>query len=423
MKKLLSFIALLLAIGFALSCKGAPPPVEPPPVVAPPPPPPPPPPPEVESGDKEGPVLTAAFDSGLFSPNRDGKNDEIVINLTAEDESDIWSWMLKIFDPESNQLFYEMSGQGAPPVELLWDGRSNNYDLERAGELVQSSSNYTYSFSATDSIGNTSEIKGTVAIPDIAGPVLSAKFSPEFFSPDEDGENDELFITLNAEDVSGVQSWTIKIFQPNSTSNLFYETSGDGAPPAKLTWDGRSNTSGQTGELVQSASDYGWAFSAVDTRDNENTIRGSVETGALSPIKVDILVIKDGDRLKVQVPSIVFAANSGGFDGLPPEVIENNDYILGRIATVLNKFETYKVDVEGHTNPVARSQRERQREQVTDQRLSTQRAQTVVDYLVNLGVDSSRLKAVGIGGARTLVPFEDRENWWKNRRVEFILIK
>ncbi|GHT73653.1 hypothetical protein FACS1894124_2360 [Spirochaetia bacterium] len=218
---------------------------------------------------------------------------------------------------------------------------------------------------------------------------------------------------------SSVQSWKIKIFEPNSTNNLFYETSGDGTPPAELTWDDRNNASGQAGDLVQSASDYGWAFSTADTRGNENTIRGSVETGALSPIKVDILVIKDGDRLKVQVPSIVFAADSGGFDGLPPEVIENNEYILGRIATVLNKFETYKVDVEGHTNPVARTQRE----QVTDQRLSTQRAQTVVDHLVTLGVDSGRLKAVGIGGARTLVPFEDRENWWKNRRVEFILIK
>jgi outer membrane protein OmpA-like peptidoglycan-associated protein len=53
----------------------------------------------------------------------------------------------------------------------------------------------------------------------------------------------------------------------------------------------------------------------------------------------------------------------------------------------------------------------------------------VVDHLVNLGVDKSRLTATGIGGARTLVPYADasgkpnRDNWWKNRRVEFILIK
>jgi outer membrane protein OmpA-like peptidoglycan-associated protein len=47
----------------------------------------------------------------------------------------------------------------------------------------------------------------------------------------------------------------------------------------------------------------------------------------------------------------------------------------------------------------------------------------VVDYLVNLGVARSRLSPVGIGGARPLVPYEAHDDWWKNRRVEFILLK
>jgi outer membrane protein OmpA-like peptidoglycan-associated protein len=44
-----------------------------------------------------------------------------------------------------------------------------------------------------------------------------------------------------------------------------------------------------------------------------------------------------------------------------------------------------------------------------------------VDYLVGLGVERARLSSVGIGGDRPIVPFEDRDNWWKNRRVDFIL--
>jgi outer membrane protein OmpA-like peptidoglycan-associated protein len=259
---------------------------------------------------------------------------------------------------------------------------------------------------------------GPQAEPDTTGPVLSAAFSADFFSPDGDGENDVMYITLNAEDDGGIYSWMIRIYEPNSTDHLFYEMSGIGAPPARLSWDGRSNI---TGELVQSASDYDCSFSATDNAGNVSTIHGVIQ--------VDILVIREGDRLRVQVPSIVFGSNSGGFDGLAEDVVENNMYILTRIAAVLNKFRTYKVQVEGHTNPLAQTEREKQREQVTDQLLSTQRAQTVVNYLVDLGVDSSRLSAIGVGGARTIVPYADeqgrpnRDNWWKNRRVEFLLIK
>ncbi|MFP3041144.1 OmpA family protein [Treponema primitia] len=221
-----------------------------------------------------------------------------------------------------------------------------------------------------------------------------------------------MHITLSAEDESGIWSWMIEIYEPNSTDHLFYQMSGSGEPPTELTWDGRSNING---EIVQSASDYACSFSATDTVGNVSTIQGIIQ--------VDILVIREGDRLRVQVPSIVFGANSGSFDGLASDVVENNMYILARIAAVLNKFATYKVQVEGHTNPVGRTEKEKKAEQETDQLLSTQRAQTVVNYLADLGVNKSRLTASGIGGARTIVPFEDRDNWWKNRRVEFILVK
>jgi outer membrane protein OmpA-like peptidoglycan-associated protein len=371
-------------------------------------------------------VLSAAVSPELFSPNGDGENDELFITLSAEDESGIWSWIIEIYEPSDQEaasaetLFYQMSGAGSPPSSLTWDGRSNS--TARAGELVQSDSEYTYSFSATDNSGRESTLPGKITVSDIKGPELSVSFSPELFSPDGDGENDELFVTLGAKDPAGVRSWGIKIYEPSD--NLFFTIESEGEPPAELTWDGRSNI---TGELVQSASDYTWVFSATDNLNNVSARRGSLSTDDPPPIKVDILVIRDGDRLKVQVPSIVFGANSGGFDGLAPEVIENNEYILGRIAAVLKKFETYKVQVEGHANPT--SLRPSAREAREDLALSEKRARTVLNYLVSLGVDSNRLTASGAGSAHPAVPFAtadgkpNRENWWKNRRVEFILIK
>ena len=101
----------------------------------------------------------------------------------------------------------------------------------------------------------------------------------------------------------------------------------------------------------------------------------------------------------------------------------NNDAVLRRIAQVLNKFSTYRVKVEGHANPTGRTARERQREQAADQALSDLRARFVADYLARLGVTRSRLTPFGIGNIRPVANIEDRANWWKNRRVEFILEK
>jgi outer membrane protein OmpA-like peptidoglycan-associated protein len=47
----------------------------------------------------------------------------------------------------------------------------------------------------------------------------------------------------------------------------------------------------------------------------------------------------------------------------------------------------------------------------------------VMNKLIEFGVARSRLSSVGMGGTRTVVDPGDRDNTWKNRRVEFILIK
>jgi outer membrane protein OmpA-like peptidoglycan-associated protein len=57
------------------------------------------------------------------------------------------------------------------------------------------------------------------------------------------------------------------------------------------------------------------------------------------------------------------------------------------------------------------------------QPLSDARAKTVLNMLVEFGVNRARLSSIGMGGTQPVVKYEDRDNWWKNRRVEFILIK
>jgi outer membrane protein OmpA-like peptidoglycan-associated protein len=200
----------------------------------------------------------------------------------------------------------------------------------------------------------------------------------------------------------------VDIREPVAPYVLFAHFEGEGDPPEQIAWDGTNDT----GELVQSASEYLVTFTVSDVKGNSSTLEGVIET--------DILVIRDGDRFKAQVPSIMFAADKGTFEGLSEEDLAHNEGILRRVAEVLNKFGGYRVLVEGHGNAVRRTAQEEERELKP---LSEARARTVVEELVRYGVVRGRLSAAGLGGTRPVVPYEDRDGWWKNRRVEFILLK
>jgi hypothetical protein len=161
-------------------------------------------------------------------------------------------------------------------------------------------------------------------------------------------------------------------------------------------------------------------FRAADILGNESVLEGI--------IGVDVLVIRDGDRLKIQVPSIIFRANAADFKIIPTDrnpltqaQVDNNNRILRRIAQILNKFRDYQVQVEGHANPT--SNPVPPAEAAGDLKLSEARAQATVDYLVGFGVSRGRLSGTGKGSTQPIIRFQDRDNWWKNRRVEFILIK
>ncbi len=141
--------------------------------------------------------------------------------------------------------------------------------------------------------------------------------------------------------------------------------------------------------------------------------------------------IFDKDDLCPQLPGTV--ANSGC-----PEVTEAvrktlNDYaktilfdtgkatikfesgeILQNIAGILKEYSYASFNVEGHTDSSGSDE--------LNQRLSEERAQSVVDYLSENGIDSSRLKAAGYGETKPLMPNTTRKGRDRNRRVEINLI-
>jgi outer membrane protein OmpA-like peptidoglycan-associated protein len=313
------------------------------------------------------------------------------------------SWKLELKDDAGRVLrtFPEGGGgTGTPPETINWNGRD-------AAGLVKEGK-YTPALTLVYAKGDVVSAQAAPVTVDISGPVLSFASRPEYFSPDNDGVDDDLIMNLGAQDASPIGTWSLEIREPQAPYPVFYRIEGRGSPAERILWDGRSSK----GELVQAATDYPFTFKAEDVLGNASSMEGK--------IGVDVLVIRDGDRLKIQVPSIIFRANAADFNGLEKSVVDNNIRILRRIAEILNKFRDYKVQVEGHANPVLMTQAEETQEL---QPLSESRARATVDYLAGFGVSRSRLSATGMGGKRPVVNPGDQDNRWKNRRVEFILIK
>jgi outer membrane protein OmpA-like peptidoglycan-associated protein len=74
-----------------------------------------------------------------------------------------------------------------------------------------------------------------------------------------------------------------------------------------------------------------------------------------------------------------------------------------------------KISIEGHTDSDGKASYNR--------KLSQRRANSVMKYLVEHGVDAERLVAVGHGKDQPIVPNDSPENKEKNRRVEFIIVE
>jgi outer membrane protein OmpA-like peptidoglycan-associated protein len=193
----------------------------------------------------------------------------------------------------------------------------------------------------------------------------------------------------------------------------FYEQSGKGTPDTAWRWTGR----GTSGEMLQSATEYLFRLTVKDEFGNTTTEQGIID--------VDVLVKKEGDIYKIIVPSIVFPPSSADFSRLTEEEMRGNRRVLNLIGRALNRYPDYKITVEGHSNPLTPPNTpQRTAEERSDMALSEQRARSVVTYLVdNSSVARTRLTAVGRSCTQPVADYEDDDENWKNRRVEFILVK
>lgn len=340
-------------------------------------------------------------ESERFSPNGDGLEDYVSFALGVEDPSGIERWSLLILDSEGRDVGAAVQGTRTVPAAAQWDGSID-------GEPVADAS-YWAQLNVVYDKGTISTAEVPIQV-DTTGPDLSVAIDPELFSPDDDGFDDRLTISVSASDETSILRWELAIYDP--TGQLFIVWNGAGDPPESIEWNGLS----PSGELVQAAEDYQLVATATDPVWNTTTVEMDVP--------IDILVIREGDRLRIRVSSIYFDAYTDDFLNLDdPERAAHNVQTLDRLAHFLERYPEHHIRIEGHAVSLLWADPEAAAAEQRDVLLplSRARANAIMAALVERGVDPDRMSTVGYGGSRPVVPHSDLLNRWKSRRVEFIL--
>lgn len=336
-----------------------------------------------------------------LSPNGDDLDEEITIRPVVPEPSGMVRWSLIIASRETGRVLRRFSGDGETlPENLRWDG------IGETGALAEDG-HYLARLEAEWEWGARVDVESVPFVLDGTPPDLDVRVHPRRFSPDDDGVDDRLFFDVELHDISPIQFWYLEVLDPRG--RFFYDDGGSGAPPRRIFWDGYA----RNGERVVSAAEYRWSLQVVDELGNETVVEGAIET--------DVLVERTDRGYRIQVPGITFLPDSAELvlDSGRPEG-QRNITVLDRIVEIFERYPDYAVIVEGHAVNVTGTDRE-QREELLP--LSLARARSVRDALVERGVPARRLEATGRGGAVPIVPHGDVENRWKNRRVEFLLVR
>lgn len=138
----------------------------------------------------------------------------------------------------------------------------------------------------------------------------------------------------------------------------------------------------------------------------KETIEKQVATKEVSIRENDLTVreLKVGEAYTIN--DILYPTNSYVLS-------ERSKFILKGFARFLKENPTIKVAIQGHTDDVG--------DDAQNLKLSDDRANGVKDYLVSLGISSSRLTAKGYGETAPKLPNTSDANRAKNRRTDFVI--
>jgi outer membrane protein OmpA-like peptidoglycan-associated protein/tetratricopeptide (TPR) repeat protein len=127
------------------------------------------------------------------------------------------------------------------------------------------------------------------------------------------------------------------------------------------------------------------------------------EASKLKPYELEILLEPIATNNKIVLNNVFF-----DFD--KSELNSESFVELNKVVELLQKNPTIKIEISGHTDNKG--------DDKYNLTLSQRRAESVVDYLAQKGIDKTRLTAKGYGETQPVAPNDTEENKAKNRRTE-----
>jgi outer membrane protein OmpA-like peptidoglycan-associated protein len=103
------------------------------------------------------------------------------------------------------------------------------------------------------------------------------------------------------------------------------------------------------------------------------------------------------------------------FDTGKASIKETSARVLSDIVAIMKEYPNASFNISGHTDSVGRAE--------FNKKLSSERASSVMNYLIQNGIPSSRLSSQGYGEERPLDSNDTKEGRKNNRRVEISLDK
>jgi len=122
---------------------------------------------------------------------------------------------------------------------------------------------------------------------------------------------------------------------------------------------------------------------------------------------------KEELRKKLQKKPIALVLENVLFETNTTVLLKESEVALNKLVNELNMKKTMKIEIRGHTDNVGN--------EVSNQKLSEERAKSIVDYIVSKGIDKNRLTYKGFGSKQPITTNDTDEGRKKNRRAEFII--
>jgi len=216
----------------------------------------------------------------------------------------------------------------------------------------------------------------------------------------------EVNFDIFCDDDKSVEEWKIEVL--NEQGKPVKKILGSGKTKKVLTWDGLDEV---YGKLVPEGT-YKVVFTAKDQVGNVSTKEEIFTISKLTipqEVSKEIKISEDEKFIRVQIQSQVL------FEFGKYELMPQSKEILQNVVELLKAYPKNKILVEGHTDSVGSDE--------YNLKLSQLRANEVKKFLVENGIEESRIESKGYGKLKPIASNKTQQGRALNRRVEILIVK